>query len=54
MFTPNNHTLFCSVQHSGAGSDLDDPSSIWPDQAFPPRASMIAAEKAEGNHVIAS
>jgi hypothetical protein len=24
-------TLSCSVQHAGDGSDIDDPSSIWPD-----------------------
>jgi hypothetical protein len=47
-------TLSCSVQHAGDGSDIDDPSSIWPDQAFPPGASVIAVEKTEGCHVIES
>jgi uncharacterized protein len=53
-FTPNNHTLFCSVQHPGKGSSLDDPSSTWPDRTIPPRPSVIAVEKSESSRVIGS
>jgi uncharacterized protein len=53
-FTLNNHTLFCSVQHPGDGSGLDDPSSAWPDRAIPPSTGVIAVEKTEGSRVIGS
>jgi secreted PhoX family phosphatase len=53
-FTPNNHTPSCSVQYPRAGSDLDDPLSIWSDQTFPPCTSVIAVEKTEGCRVIES
>ena len=51
-FTPNNHTLFCSVQHPGKGSSLDNPSSTWPDRTIPPRPSVITVEKSENSRVI--
>ena len=53
-FTPNNHTLFCSVQHLVEGSALSDPSSTWPDRAIPPCPSAIAVEKTEGSRAIGS
>jgi len=28
IFTPNNHTLFCSIQHPGEGSAFENPSSF--------------------------
>jgi secreted PhoX family phosphatase len=51
IFTPNNHTLFCSVQHPGEGSVIENPSSTWPDGTTPPRPSVIAVVK-EGGGVI--
>ena len=53
-FTPNNHSLFCSVQHPGKGSSLDDPSSTWPDRTIPPRPSVITVERSESSRVIGS
>jgi secreted PhoX family phosphatase len=52
-FTPNNHTLFCSIQHPGEGSVIENPSSTWPDGTTPPRPSVIAIVK-EGGGVIGS
>lgn len=53
-FTPNNHTLFCSVQNFEKGCSLDDLSSTWSDRTIPPRPSVIALEKREGSRVIES
>jgi secreted PhoX family phosphatase len=53
IFTPNNHTLFCAVQHPGEGSVIENPSSTWPDGTTPPRPSVIAVVK-EGGGVIGS
>ena len=48
IFTPNNRTLFCSVQHPGEGSVIDNPSSTWPDGITPPPPSVIAVVKEAG------
>jgi hypothetical protein len=53
-FTPNNHTLFCSVQHAGEDCSLDDSSNTRPDRPVPPRPSVIVVEKTDGNRVIGS
>jgi hypothetical protein len=47
-FNPNNHALFCSVQHPGEGSTIDNPSSTWPDGTTPPRPSVIVVERTSG------
>jgi len=43
-FTPDQKTMFCSVQHPGGDSSFDRPSTRWPDfdQQFPPRPAVIA------------
>lgn len=51
-FTPDNHTLFCSIQHPAEGSRFESPSTLWPDNATPPRPSVIAVTKSEGSKVI--
>jgi uncharacterized protein len=51
-FTPNSHALFCSVQHPGDGSNLNDPSSTWPERAIPPGTNVIAVENTDGCRVI--
>lgn len=54
-FNPNNHALFCSVQHPGEGSTLAAPSSTWPDGTTPPRPSVIVVERdSGGSRVIGS
>jgi secreted PhoX family phosphatase len=54
-FSPNNHALFCSIQHPGEGSSLANPSSTWPDGTLPPRPSVIVVERTGGgNPVIGS
>jgi len=43
-FTPDNSTLFISVQHPGRGRD-GDPSTSWPSRlgdGVPPRSSVVA------------
>lgn len=54
VMTPDNQTLFLSVQHPGEGGTLARPQSHWPDgSSLPPRSSVIAIHK-EGGGVIGS
>ena len=43
-FTPDQKTMFCSVQHPGSGTSFDQPSTRWPnfDEDMPPRPAVIA------------
>jgi len=54
-FTPDFETLFIAVQHPGeqTGSTIEAPLSKWPDNASPPRPSVIAVTK-NGGGVIGS
>ena len=48
-FTPDQQTLFLSVQHPGAGGTLDGLTSHWPDGGDSlPRSSVIAVRKRGG------
>jgi secreted PhoX family phosphatase len=49
-FTPDNRTLFLSVQHPGEGSSYDRPSTHWPDfrDGLPPRPAVIAITRDGG------
>lgn len=42
-FTPDNKTMFCSIQHPGEGSNYDSPSTRWPDfdDGLPPRPAVV-------------
>jgi len=46
-FTPDNQTLFASIQHPAESSTFDAPSTRWPDfnPALPPRPSVVAIRK---------
>jgi len=51
-FTPDNRTLFLSVQHPGETGTLDKPTSHWPDGGkLPPRAAVIAVRREDGGIV---
>jgi secreted PhoX family phosphatase len=53
--TPNNETLFVSIQHPGEGSTFESPSSTFPNGSSTPRPSVIAITKfASGSKTIGS
>ncbi len=45
--SPDNRTLFASIQHPGEGSTYDSPTSTFPDGGKP-RPSVIAVRKGDG------
>jgi secreted PhoX family phosphatase len=49
-FTPDDTTLFVSVQHPGEGGTLDDPISTWPDGGQP-RPAVLAIRAQDGGPV---
>lgn len=52
QFTPDNETLFFSIQHPGENGTVDSPKSHWPDGGTAqPRASVIAVRKEGGGKV---
>jgi len=52
QFTPDNRTLFFSIQHPGEGSSVESPKSHWPDGGEnQPRASVIAVRRTDGGRV---
>jgi uncharacterized protein len=49
QFTPDNKTLFFSIQHPGENGSVDAPTSHWPDGGnSQPRASVIAVRRVDG------
>jgi uncharacterized protein len=52
QFTPDNETLFFSIQHPGENGSVDEPKSHWPDGGnTQPRASVIAVRREGGGRV---
>jgi uncharacterized protein len=51
--TPNNETLFVSIQHPGEGGSFESPVSHFPDRSGAPRPSVLAITRA-GSGVIGS
>jgi len=49
-FSPDNRTLFCSIQHPGNGGSFDEPQTRWPDNSLnlPARPSVIVVTKKNG------
>jgi len=52
QFTPDNETLFFSIQHPGENGSVEEPKSHWPDGGTSqPRASVIAVRREGGGRV---
>lgn len=54
FLTPDEKTMFVSIQHPGEESKLEKPSSMWPDvsKAGTPRPAVITIVNAGGNRTI--
>jgi len=52
-FTPDERTLFLSVQHPGEGTAFDAPNTRWPDfkDGMPPRPSVVAVYRPDGKRI---
>jgi uncharacterized protein len=52
-FTPDDGTIFLSIQHPAEGSSFDKPSTRWPDfeDAMPPRPAVIAITRIGGGPI---
>jgi uncharacterized protein len=52
-FTPDNRSLFLSVQHPAEHSTYDKPSTRWPDfnDTMPPRSAVVVIQKQDGGVV---
>jgi uncharacterized protein len=46
--TPDNTTLFVSVQHPGEGSSYAEPATSWPETSGPPRPTVVVIQKDDG------
>jgi secreted PhoX family phosphatase len=49
--TPDETTLFLSVQHPGEGSTREKPSSRWPDGKGEPRPSVVEIRRVRGARI---
>ncbi len=52
-FTPDNRTMFLSIQHPAEGSSISKPTTRWPDfdDDTPPRPSVVAITKDDGGFI---
>jgi secreted PhoX family phosphatase len=51
-FTPDDRTLFLSIQHPGESGSIKEPKSHWPDGgSSQPRPSVIAIRRTDGGVV---
>jgi secreted PhoX family phosphatase len=46
-FTPNDSTLFVTIQHPGEGGTFENSPSHWPDGGLPPRPAVVAVVRSE-------
>ncbi|GAB4125652.1 MAG: hypothetical protein Fur005_17700 [Roseiflexaceae bacterium] len=50
-FTPNNTTLFLTIQHPGEGGTFEKPISSWPDRQGLPRPSVVTVEAYDSRRI---
>jgi secreted PhoX family phosphatase len=51
IFSPDNTSLFVSIQHPGEGGTFEEPVSSWPDSAGAPRPSVVVIRKLDGGPI---
>jgi len=51
IFTPDNTSLFVSIQHPGEGGTYEAPVSSWPDGYGIPRPSVVLIRKLDGGPI---
>jgi len=51
VFTPDNTTLFLSIQHPGGGGTYAEPASRWPDGEGPPRPALVVIQAEDGERI---
>jgi len=51
MFTPDNTTLFLSVQHPREGGTFNEPITSWPGADGPPRPALVVIQAADGGRI---
>jgi len=53
-FTPDNTSLFASIQHPGEGGSFDEPVSLWPDGEGTARPTVVVIQADSGGRIGAS
>ena len=51
IFTPDNTSLFLSIQHPGEGGTYEEPTTRWPDGAGAPRPSLVVIQAEDGRRI---
>ncbi|MFT4040171.1 MAG: PhoX family phosphatase, partial [Thermomicrobiales bacterium] len=51
IFTPDNTSLFMSIQHPGEGGVFEAPTTLWPDGAGAPRPALVVIQAENGGRI---
>jgi len=51
VFTPDNTSLFTSIQHPGEGGTFEAQISSWPDGDGVPRPSVVVIQAIDGSRI---
>lgn len=51
IFTPDNTSLFLSIQHPGEGGTFEQPITSWPGEEGTPRPSLVVIQAEDGSRI---